>query len=98
MTDRRCSGEGRGNKMVARIDWLSNGIDRMLAGKSPLTPDEWEVHDGVLMKDVELLRVAAQLNSLRADASTPDMAFVSGLRASMIAAAEAASAGEGNAC
>ena len=84
--------------MVARIDWLNNGIDRMLAGKSPLTPGEWEVHDGVLLKDVDLLRAAAQLNSLRAGASTPDMAFVSRLRASMTAAAEAASApGEDNA-
>jgi hypothetical protein len=74
--------------MVSRIDWLNNGIDRMLAGKSPLTPEEWGVRDSVRARDVDLLRMAAQLNSLRSGASAPSSTFLANLRARMLEEAD----------
>ena len=66
--------------MVARIDWLNDGIDRMLAGKSPVTPEQWKGPESIIERDVELLQLAAGLNSLRPGASQPDLGFVRRLR------------------
>lgn len=77
--------------MVARIDWLNNGIERMLAGQSPLTPNEWGVRESVLARDVDLLRLAAQLNSLQEGASEPEPGFVARLRTRLVLEAQQAS-------
>jgi hypothetical protein len=80
--------------MVARIDWLNDGIERMLAGRSPRTPGEWDVRDSIRSRDVDLLRTAAQLTALRAAQSAPSASFIDGLRDRM--SAEAASRGGGS--
>jgi hypothetical protein len=66
--------------MVARIEWLNDGIDRMLAGKQPVTPERWPMQRSIIERDVELLQQAAELNSLRSSASQPDPGFIAGLR------------------
>jgi hypothetical protein len=66
--------------MVARIDWVNNFIDRMLAGKRPLTPEQWGMRDSIMAKDVDLLRQAAPINSLRPGAAEPDRNFIASLR------------------
>lgn len=71
--------------MIARIDWLNNGIDRMLAGKRPLTPGHWGVYASIMTRDVDLLMLAAGFSSLRPAASQPEPAFVAGLRVRMVA-------------
>jgi len=73
--------------MVARIDWLNNCIDRMLAGKRPPTPEHWGVTDCIMSKDVDLLRYAAELASLRPAASEPDPLFIAQARTRMLAEA-----------
>jgi hypothetical protein len=73
--------------MVARIDWLNNCIDRMLAGKRPPTPERWGVKDCIMSKDVDLLRHAAELASLRPGASEPDPLFIAQTRTRMLAEA-----------
>jgi hypothetical protein len=73
--------------MVARIDWLNDGINCMLAGRSPRTPEEWDVRDSIRARDVDLLRTAAQLMALRATQSTPTASFVERLRERMTAEA-----------
>lgn len=74
--------------MVARIDWLNNGIDRMLRGKSPLTPEQWEVRDSIMARDIDLLQQAAEFHSLRANDAQPDPVFLARLRNRMTAEAE----------
>lgn len=76
--------------MVARLDWLNNGIDCMLAGKRPRTPEEWGAPEGIRTKDVEMLRWAAEFNSVRPGASEPDARFLAGLRSRMLEAVEEA--------
>ena len=66
--------------MVARLDWLNDGIERMLAGRSPRTPEEWDVRDSIRARDVDLLRTAAQLMALRQTQCTPMASFVERLR------------------
>jgi hypothetical protein len=68
--------------MVSRLDWFNDGIDRMLAEKRPLRPEEWAggPREGVRARDVDMLRCAAAFNSLRADADTPSPNFVAALR------------------
>jgi hypothetical protein len=73
--------------MVARIEWLNNSIDRMLAGTSPLTPEQWTTRHSIIERDIEMLRQAARLNALRPGASHPDPAFTSRLRERMLAEA-----------
>ena len=73
--------------MLARIEWLNDGIERMLAGKRPWTPERWAVQRSIIGRDVELLQKAAELNTLRPDASRPDPGFVSRLRERMLAEA-----------
>ena len=73
--------------MVARIEWLNDGIDRMLAGRRPLTPERWAMLRSIIERDVELLRHAANLNTLRSGASQPDPGFISRLREQMLAEA-----------
>lgn len=70
--------------MVARLDWLNNGIDRMLAGKRPRTPQEWGATEGIRDKDVDMLRWAAEFNSCRPGAAEPDTHFVTDLRARLL--------------
>ena len=76
--------------MVARIDWLNNCLDRMIEGKRPDTPEKWGRHSSIVSKDVDLLRMAANFMSLRADASEPDAEFMAQARRRIVA--EAASA------
>jgi hypothetical protein len=73
--------------MVARIDWLNDGIERMLAGRSPRTPEEWDVRDSIRARDVDLLRTAAQLMTLRAAQCGPSASFVDRLRERVMAEA-----------
>jgi hypothetical protein len=73
--------------MLARIDWLNNCIDRMLAGKKPPTPERWGVRDCIMSKDVDLLRQGAQFASLRPGASEPDPLFISQTRMRILAEA-----------
>ena len=80
--------------MVARIDWLNDGIERMLAGRSPRTPEEWDVRDSIRSRDVDLMRTAAQLSALRAADCGPSKSFVAQLRERVIA--EALSGGGGS--
>ena len=74
--------------MVARLDWLNNGIDRMLAGMRPKTPEEWGAPEGIRTKDVDMLRWAAEFNSIRPGAAQPDPAFLASLRAHMLETVE----------
>ena len=74
--------------MVARIDWLNDGIERMLAGKRPFTPEQWKGPERIIGRDVHLLRLAAGLNSLRPEADEPDPGFIGRLRERMVAEAE----------
>ena len=74
--------------MVARLDWLNNGIDRMLAGRCPKTPEEWGAPEGIRTKDVDMLRWAAEFNSIRPGAAQPDPTFLADLRARMLDAVE----------
>jgi hypothetical protein len=80
--------------MVARIDWLNDGIECMLAGRSPRTPEEWDVRDSIRARDVDLLRAAAKLMALRATQCTPTTPFVSRLRERMTEEALATGGGE----
>jgi hypothetical protein len=80
--------------MVARIDWLNDGIERMLAGRSPRTPEEWDVRDSIRARDVDLLRTAAQLMTLRANQCAPSASFVERLRERMTAEAAPSAGGE----
>jgi hypothetical protein len=73
--------------MVARIEWLNDGIDRMFAGKRPVTPERWPMQRSIIERDVELLQQAAEFNSLRSGASQPDPGFISRLRERMLAEA-----------
>ena len=66
--------------MVARIDWLNDGIERMLVGRRPRTPQEWDVRDSIRARDVDLLRTAAQLMALRQTQCSPTPSFVERLR------------------
>ena len=66
--------------MVARIDWLNDSIERMLAGKSPIAPSQWQSAERIIERDVALLEQAASLNSLRPGASDPDPRFMVQLR------------------
>ena len=66
--------------MVARIDWLNDGIERMLVGRRPRTPQEWDVRDSIRSRDVDLLRTAAQLMALRQTQCSPTQSFVERLR------------------
>ena len=66
--------------MVARIDWLNDGIERMLVGRRPRTPQEWDVRDSIRSRDVDLLRTAAQLMALRQTQCSPAQSFVERLR------------------
>ena len=75
--------------MVARLDWLNNGIDRMLAGKRPLTVEEWGAQDAIRSKDVDMLMWAAEFNSIRPGAAEPDPTFLAKLRSSMLESVEA---------
>jgi hypothetical protein len=75
--------------MVARLDWLNNGIDRMLAGKRPLTVEEWGTQDAIRAKDVDMLMWAAEFNSIRSGAAEPDPTFLAKLRSSMLESIEA---------
>ncbi len=70
--------------MLARIDWLNNGIDLMLLGKTPLTPAKWGIRDSLVERDVNLLQQAAELNSLRENAAQPNQAFIARLRKQML--------------
>jgi hypothetical protein len=72
--------------MVSRLDWFNDGIERMLAEKHPLRPDQWAggPHEGVRARDVDMLRCAAALNSLRTDADAPAPDFIAGLRARIL--------------
>jgi hypothetical protein len=72
--------------MVSRLDWFNDGIERMLAEKHPLRPDQWAggPHDGVRGRDVDMLRCAAAFNSLRTDAAAPSPDFIAGLRARIL--------------
>lgn len=74
--------------MLVRMDWLNNGIERMLSGKKPLTPEQWGASDSITARDVDMLRQAAEFHSLRADAGNPDPAFLTRLRNRMLAEAE----------
>ncbi len=76
--------------MVARLDWLNNGIDRMLAGKRPQTPAEWGAPGSIPRKDIEMLRWAAEFNSLRQNAARPNPAFIAALKAQVLAMVEEA--------
>jgi hypothetical protein len=69
--------------MVARLDWLNDGIERMLAARSPRTPEEWGTHGSLRARDVDLLRTAAQLMALRQTQCTPTESFVERLRVRM---------------
>jgi hypothetical protein len=80
--------------MVARIDWLNDGIERMLAGRSPRTPEEWDVRDSIRARDVDLLRTAAELMALRATQCTPTTSFVERLRDRMTAEALSTASGD----
>jgi hypothetical protein len=68
--------------MVSRLDWFNDGIERMLAEKHPLRPDEWAggPHEGLRARDVDMLRCAATLNSLRTGADAPSADFIGRLR------------------
>jgi hypothetical protein len=72
--------------MVSRLDWFNDGIERMLAQKHPLRPDEWAggPQHGVRGRDVDMLRCAAAFNTLRTDADAPSPDFISGLRARIL--------------
>lgn len=74
--------------MVARLDWLNNGIDRMLAGKRPLTVEEWGAPDTIRSKDVDMLRWGAEFNSVRQGAAQPDPGFLANLRSKMLESIE----------
>lgn len=74
--------------MVARLDWLNNGIDRMLADKRPRTPEEWGTPEAIRTKDVDMLRWAAEFKSVRVGAAQPNPSFLEGLRAFMLDAVE----------
>jgi len=80
--------------MVARIDWLNDGIERMLAGRSPRTPEEWDVRDSIRARDVDLLRQAAELMAFREAQCTPTGSFVQRLREQMTAEALSSASGE----
>jgi hypothetical protein len=73
--------------MVARMEWLNENIERMLAGKRPYTPEHWMVRERIIERDVDLLQQAARLNSLRPGAVQPDPGFVLRLRERMLAEA-----------
>lgn len=70
--------------MVARLDWLNNGIDRMLAGKRPLTVEEWGTSEAIRSKDIDMLRWAAEFNSTRQGAAQPDPTFLANLRTKIL--------------
>ncbi len=74
--------------MVARLDWLNNGIDRMLAGKRPRTIEEWGTPDAIRSKDVDMLMWAAEFNSIRPGAAQPDPTFLAKLRSRMLESIE----------
>lgn len=74
--------------MVARLDWLNNNIDRMLIGKRPVTPEDWGSSEGIRSKDVDMLRCAAELNSVRDHAAEPSASFLSSLRQRMLDAVD----------
>ena len=72
--------------MVSRLDWFNDGIERMLAEKHPLRPDQWAggPHEGLRARDVDMLRCAAAFNSLRTGADDPSPDFIAGLRARIL--------------
>jgi hypothetical protein len=80
--------------MVARIDWLNDGIERMLVGRRPRTPQEWDVRDSIRARDVDLLRTAAQLMALRQTQCSPTASFVERLRERVAEEASSADGGK----
>jgi len=73
--------------MLDRIEWLEYCVTGLLAGNRAPAPCVWGLSGNTLRCDVDLLRQAAQLVSLRADAAQPDPAFVARLRERMLAEA-----------
>jgi hypothetical protein len=59
----------------------------MLAGGKPPAPLKWGLSGNTASRDVDLLRQAAQLISLRPEAAQPDPRFVARLRERMLAEA-----------
>jgi len=71
--------------MGVQTEIINKRIDRMQADRSFLGLQAWD--DSEQSDEVEVLRMAAHLNSLRPGAGTPNPDFVASLRARMLATA-----------